>query len=48
MIAIYSETQNEAIFRQGDMEIKVTLDDANQIRAALLNALKTSQLKKKF
>jgi hypothetical protein len=47
MTGRYSEAQNEAIFRQDDMEITITLDDANQIRAALLNALKTSQLTEK-
>lgn len=38
------EIQTEATLRQGDVEFRITLDEAKQMRTALLDALKRSQL----
>jgi hypothetical protein len=38
------QVQQEAILRQGGVEFRISLDDAQQMRIALLDALKHSQL----
>lgn len=38
------QVQQEAILRQGSVELRISLDDAQQMRIALLDALSHSQL----
>jgi hypothetical protein len=44
MSTVIFDTKKEATIREGDFEIRITIEDAREIRTALLHALKTSDI----